>query len=249
MNAIILAAGYGTRFGNKDDTCKSFLFLKKKLLINRALDQFLDQRIRSIHIVHNAKWAKSFRQWKGGLINSEPGKNQIPYIRLHNDGSKSLSTARGALGSLYFALTRMRERRDFFLLCVDTVCTYSVSEFIRWCAGGGRIVLALRRVRDGFDSSRYGSLEVDPDGTVHEFKEKLDTGSDHVWIGPAYIPASAIDLFFEFYAKEGGDNLGDFFAWYNKREKIATWLPYRGEALDIGNQDDLIIAEKSMPIE
>jgi NDP-sugar pyrophosphorylase family protein len=246
MNAIILAAGFGTRFGHKDGVCKPLLSINKKQLLNRAIDGFLDGRISGIHIVHNGKWAKLFRQWKSGLQNSDPGHNTLPYIKLHNDQAQSPEDANGALGSLYFVLQRMKERRDFFLMCADTVCTYPVSDFVKWSMGSGGPILALKRVRNGTDTSRYGSVDVDPDGTVYQFKEKADSPASVIWIGPAYFPASLIDVFFEFYEKNKGDNLGDFFSWLAPVERINTWLPYKGEAFDVGDKDSFRQAELAL---
>ena len=226
--------------------CKPLLAINKKQLLNRAIEGFMDKRVTGIHIVHNAKWAKLFRQWKAGLQNSDPGQNTLPYIKLHNDQAPSPEKANGALGSLYFVLQRLKERRDFFLMCADTVCTYPVSDFVKWSMGSGSAIIALKRVRDGVDASRYGSVEVDPDGTVYQFKEKADESAPSVWMGPAYFPASLIDVFFEFYEKNKGDNLGDFFSWLAPIEPIHTWLPYKGEAFDVGNQDDFRKAEMAL---
>ena len=131
-------------------------------------------------------------------------------------------------------------------MCADTVCTYPVLDFVRWSMGGASTILALKKAKEGMDTSRYGTIEVDPDGSVHEFNEKSTETGANVWMGPAYLPASAIDLFFKFYEEHKGDNLGNFFSWLLGYEKIHTWLSYKGEAFDVGNAEDFRLVEMAL---
>lgn len=258
MNAILLAAGFGTRLGDLGKkTSKAFLPVGKQPAIDRVLGSLAGSTIKNVHVVHNARWAFAFHRWKKSLVYQpspgEPIVGCMPYVKLHSNEIFSEDEKLGAVGDLDAVLTELGEPRDFLLLLIDNVFTFSVVDFLkaiesmRMEVKPGTIWLTLRRV-SADKAEDLGTVEFfNPEegrpqlGQVLSFNEKKTSGDGVLaWLGPAFFPASAIPLIHEYCAerrreKKDVDRLGDLMAWLIEKETpVGGWVSTKGEAFEIG---------------
>jgi NDP-sugar pyrophosphorylase family protein len=226
MQAILLAAGFGTRMGQP--TPKAFLSVGQYLALDLAVGSLSIPQITNILIVHNSKWAGRFREW----IRKSPSK----YIKLLSDGARINEKRRGAVGSLEVALEKIGDR-DFILTEVDTLFSYDLQDFL--IEAGLSITLALYSFREYDNLSLYGKVDVDERGRILNFYEKSDVVTDCCWLGPAWFPSGTKPLVNEYCErkrKEGRipDNLGSLVVFLRGEGlQIRGWHPRRGRAYDI----------------
>lgn len=245
MNGIILAAGFGTRLGELGKRhSKAFLPVGRKSAIDWVVDSINVPTVDAIHVVHNARWAASFRRWRESIREeSVPDRPcRYPYFRVHNDGVTSSEYRLGAVGDLEWLLRRLGAARAFVLAPVDTISSFDISLLLdeAFSRGGSNAVVLTTRTVDGVDSQQLGKVDVDPEGVLVNFYEKPAVQIDTAWLGPAYFPEAAVPLIHQycFEARTAGtvpDRLGDLVRWLIGKVPIRCWRgDDAGVCFDIG---------------
>jgi glucose-1-phosphate thymidylyltransferase len=249
VNAIILAAGFGTRLSHLGYP-KAFARLGKSTAINRAVDAVNVAGVKAVHVAISGRWAGEFYRWREGVLASaEPGRpGTIPYLRLHNDGALTAEERLGAVGSLEFVLGRLGNARAFLLLPVDTVLAKRVDAFLARSMGEASDCpwVEVRSV-SGADAAELGKVECSEDGRV--LRVRKDSPSSLAWLGPAWFPPSVVPLVSEYCAgcRAGGtlpDDLGAFIEWLAARRPVMV-APASGDerCFEIGTPRGLEVAQ------
>lgn len=227
MNAIVLAAGFGTRLGEVGrKQAKSFLPMGKGPALDRIVGALNVLEITSVHIAHNALWSRSFRNWLPTVADHSEGGHtgRLPYIRLHNNGVFSVDQRRGAVGDLEFVLQRLGEPREFILFCGDNVPAQTIKPFLRRTREIDPAAAWLEVRTSVPHDSDLGQLVVDPEGEIVGLRRGGDSRSG-VWLGPAYFPAECVPLVSRYCAevRSAGklpDELGGFVDWLARNYRV-----------------------------
>lgn len=212
MNALILAAGYGTRL------YPLTLFQSKPLLPvgDRPLIDHLIGRLarvaglREILVVTNARFAPQFIGWQAGLSCRLP-------VRLLDDGTRSNDERLGAIGDIHFVL---RHRPDvqgpLLVVAGDNLFDWPLDAFARQAARrGSAATVGVWRVREASLLRRYGTVRLGAGGRVTQFKEKSPQPcSALASTGIYYFPPAVLALL-RAYVGGGGraDMPGHFLEW------------------------------------
>lgn len=180
VNALILAAGYGTRLGRdiEADESGKFSHLKgvpKPLLpiggvplISRWMNQLAKcEVVGDVYVVTNTLNHSMFEAWAA----------EYPNVKLCREGSTSNSDRSGAVACVWLAVDHFKCQDDLLVIGGDTLFfedfdldTVVTSFQSAHRPGDGSMLLSYKT--DDVGASKCGILEVDEDSKVTAFLEK-----------------------------------------------------------------------------
>ncbi len=236
MDAILLAAGYGTRlYPLTKDTPKALLPLGPKDVV---LDGIMEELVkvpdlRRVVMVTNHRFAEPFQGWvakrRGSRIQTE----------VIDDGTSTNETRLGAIRDLMLGLERLRPAQDVLVLGTDNLFSWSLVDLVRAATSRGpAATMAVREVPTLEEASRMGVVKVDANQRILECLEKpKQPPSRLISLCVYYFPA-AMHRRFEEFVRGGGnpDAPGFFMEWLVKTEPVYSY-PTSGEWLDIGSPE------------
>lgn len=240
-DGIVLAAGFGSRLGGRP---KAFLPLGGTTALERAVAALSAFGVRRVLVIHNARWAASFDRWR-----RERPSNGLRLETL-NDGAVDEDSRRGAAGDLSMALGSSSD--DCVVLPVDTVFTWSMDLFRdRLARFASDPAVAVRPTTRGHEE--LGRVDLDEEWRVRNFYG-MPRPDGHmpwapwVWLGPAWLPATAHPAVAEYCAEEAlagrlPDSLGGLVAWLARRSAVRGVAMPEGEAYDVGTPCGLAAAQ------
>ncbi len=166
MEAVILAAGYGTRLGELGKRMpKALLPVGGKPVIAYLLESLAACGIERGVLVTNARFADSFARYFEG------GKPPVS-LRLVNDGSTEPENRLGAVRDLALALEHVKEGQSVFVSASDNIFTDPFDRLIERYRQVRCPVIALIPEEDPEVLKRSGVAHIAPDGRLISFVEK-----------------------------------------------------------------------------
>ncbi len=237
MNAIILAAGFGTRlYPLTQFKPKALLEIGDKTILDHLVEKLeASPVIQKIVLVTNGRFAVDFMEWakKRTALTRKP-------IRIVENNVYEPEKRLGAVQDLRLGMQVERNRTaGYVVLCGDNYFDYPLTHFIGlYCTGhrNGAFV-GLYDVKDKSVATQYGVVEVDHTGRIKDFQEKPENPkSTQVSVGVYYIPNKFQRYVTEYLEIEklNPDKIGDFFAWLAKKE-ILHGVDFDGAWFDIGS--------------
>jgi D-glycero-alpha-D-manno-heptose 1-phosphate guanylyltransferase len=166
ITAAILAGGLGTRLRVAvADRPKVLADVRGRPFLAYLLDNLAAQGVREVLLCTG---------YLGEQIRAAFGEAWGPLRLWYSREETPLGTA----GALRLALPLVKSE-TLLVLNGDSFCPVSLKEVWRWHrARGARVSLVLTRVRD---TGRFGRVQVQPNGLIHEFSEK-DPSASPGWI-------------------------------------------------------------------
>ena len=233
MDALILAAGYGTRLGElTKNTPKPLLDVGGRPMLEHILDRVLDGgRVRRLLVVSNARFATQFQRWADGY-------RRCPVL-IVNDGTETNETRLGANGDIRRAIREGGVTDDLMVVGGDNLFTFDLPGFMAFGAEK-RAATVLYDVGTKELASLYGVVRLDETDRITWFVEKpkdppstLASTCIYYW-GREHLPL------FDRYLAEGNDKdkTGSFLAWAHRHIPIYGWRG-EGEWWDIGDRGEL----------
>lgn len=233
MDALILAAGYGTRLGElTKDTPKPLLDVGGRPMLEHILDRVLDGgRVRRVVVVSNSRFSKNFERWAAGF-------RRAPVVVV-DDGTETNETRLGANGDIRFAIRQAEIGDDLLVLGGDNLFTFDLARFVAF-GEERRAANVLYDVGSRELAKLYGVCALDDRSRITSFVEKpkdppssLASTCIYYW-GREHLPL------FDRYLSEGNDpdRTGSFLAWAHRHIPIFGWRG-EGEWWDIGDRGEL----------
>ena len=177
MNAILLAAGFGTRLQPITNTIpKCLVPIKGKPLIELWLQKLISAHIGSILI--NTHYLS---QQVESFINNSPFKNQSIVVF----EPKLLGTAGTLLKNLHFF-----EGEDGMLIHADNYCLADFAKFINAHENRPPGCLMTMMIFNSCNPTACGIVELDERGVVVGFHEKVSNPPGNLANGAVYILSS-----------------------------------------------------------
>lgn len=236
MNAIILAAGFGTRlYPLTKFTPKALLKIGDKTILDNLIEKLeASPLIKEVILVSNGRFALDFMEWakKRKPINRKP-------IRIIENNVYEPEKRLGAVQDLNLGIqSEWHDVDGSIVLCGDNYFDFPLTHFINlYCAGHrDHAFLGLYDVKDPAAASQYGVVEVDEHNQIIDFQEKPSAPqSTRVSMGVYYLPSKFKLRLFEYLELEklNPDKIGDFFAWLSKKETLHG-IDFDGAWFDIG---------------
>jgi NDP-sugar pyrophosphorylase family protein len=186
--------------------------------LNKVLSALTDFGVSSIHLLHNAKFSRDFKEWRDNTV----GINS--YLRLHNNHIKKPKESRGVVGDLGFVLEKLGFPKDTFVVCADNIFPESDYEGL---AGNSSAIVSRGNSRFGNPTkieSASGVLRGVDNGNV--------TG---VYCGPAFLHSSDWKRVKEYLHKDGErESLGKMFGFIASMTQVRV-IKSQGYFYDVGS--------------
>ena len=229
MNAIILAAGWGSRLGGISNSIpKALLPLGRRRVLDIILRELDRPEIHTVNISHASRWSSAFRSWKENCMVRK-------YVKLHANGVLDIKNRIGSVGDLGLVIRRTSSRTPIFVCCGDNIFRF------KDLSGEGSAI-TIRRfdgLSDSLKKSGFGRVSV-RDGLVDKVTKVV---GDHVFAGPFYLDEQAQEFLLEYCenSRKAGvlpDDLGDFISCLAMKQQVRVVLD-EDKFLDIGTEAGL----------
>jgi len=234
VNAILLAAGYGTRlYPLTRDRPKPLLPVGGRPILEYLVERLESApEIEAMFLVTNARFVGHFQSWAAGRRFCKP-------MRILNDGTTSNETRLGAIADVQFAC-------DFagiggqaaYVLGTDNLPRFDLLEIIDLSQRKKASAVFGCPASDLSELRRSGVASVDEEGRIVAFEEKPKHPRGNLRIPPfyAYTPA-AMEAIGE-YLDGGGnpDAPGHFLQWLVTRQPVYALVRKEG-TWDIGTPE------------
>lgn len=233
IEALVLAAGYGTRLQPlTEDTPKPLLKVAGKLMVEHIISKIEGLNVGRIYLVTNGKFYQNFSDWLHNFDAKTP-------IEIINDGTNSNEDRLGALGDVQLVIKSKNIIEDIVVIAGDNLFEVSLLEIANIFHKRKNNVIVLHDVKDKELAKHYGVVEVE-ENIVVDFEEKpVSPKSTLVSTGIYFFPKRTLS-FIEKYISQGNnpDRAGDFIKWLHKREKVYAYITDK-KWYDIGSIEQL----------
>ena len=233
IEALVLAAGYGTRLRPlTEDTPKPLLRVAGKLMVEHIIGKIEELGASKIYIITNNKFYQNFSEWLSNFDAKTP-------IEIINNGTNSNEDRLGAMGDVYFAIKSKNISNNIIIVAGDNLFEASLREIAGIFNKKRNNVIVLHDVKDKELAKHYGVVGV-KDNVVVDFEEKpVSPKSTLVSTGIYFFPKRTLD-FIEKYISQGNnpDKAGDFIKWLHKRETVYAYITDKNW-YDIGSFEQL----------
>ena len=242
MDALILAAGYGTRLGElTKDTPKPLLDVAGKPMIEHIAERLIATgNVDRVIVVTNARFAGHFEEWK----KSWPEQN--PPLLIVNDGTLTNETRLGANGDIQYVIETVPVRNDLLVAGGDNLFTFDLAPFIEFAAER-RAATVLQDVGRLDLAKLYGVVTLDDDERITDFVEKpVAPASTLISTCLYYYDRAHLGLFKRYLtAGHDKDRTGSFLQWLHHEVPVYGWRS-KGEWWDIGDKGELAQVRKRL---
>lgn len=217
MNALILAAGYGTRLKpHTDHTAKPLLPVAGRPLIEHCIDWIAASgEVARVLVVTNQRYWEGFQHWSRGFASPLP-------LTLINDGSTTNENRLGAIRDIELVIEREAADDDLLAMAGDNIFTFALADFVRFFQAKRSPVVAAHALDDVEKLRRTGVVQLDAHDRVIDFEEKPASPKSNLGVPPLYIyPRRSLGRFRQYLANPvNPDAPGHFIAWLHKQDDV-----------------------------
>jgi len=230
VNAILLAAGYGTRlYPLTRDRAKPLLPVGGRPIIDHLIDRLgAAPEISRLILVTNDRFASDFERWAAS------GSFPAPMLIL-NDGSTCNEDRRGAVADIQFALEEIGGKHEpAYVLATDNLPRFELRDIIELSRNrDASAVFACPE--DPERLRRSGVAQLGAYGRIVAFEEKPERQTGRHRIPPFYAYTAPDVASVGRYLAEGGnpDAPGHYLAWLVGHREVYA-LPRPEGTYDIG---------------
>ncbi len=257
MDALILAAGFGTRLGEYSQGLpKQLVPIHGKPVIEylvRKLDQ--STLIQKIYLLTNQKFYEDFQKW---IQNLKP--QLIKPITLINNGRQTNEERNGSVGDILFGSNKIQNAETEGLLVIqgdELVPELDIDSFLNEYFKTENMYIIGHRKSKAEIAGRFGAIEINPDTRrilsvdekPAEPKTDLANGGHYVFSPEALKKTHEYRLFKLKNHKEITpnkpfylDNTGKLFDWMAKEGLPMFVYEYSGIWFDVGKPEVLAAA-------
>ncbi len=245
MKAVILAAGFATRFYKEvPKTFVDFAFVNKAMLIvdgKPILEHIVNnmersQTISDVAIVCNARSYEQIRNWSDNVYH-----NYKLELNIINNGVKNKENRLGSVGDLHLGVRILDKPKEVFVIGGDTLFEEEFADMLHHYNNLLRTIVVCRKSTREDIRGQYGCVEVNDYGGIFSFEEKPDEPKSNIAATCCYIfGKDAIDLLKAYVddPKEKKDNAGSFLERIIKQTHVFAHITF-GEWFDVGSEQKL----------
>jgi len=255
MEAIILAAGYGTRLTGDahkaDRKTKNIILTKPKPLLpikgKPIIEHIISQinklnEVDEIAIITNNVYYNQFEDW---LKNYKHKKS----IKIINDFTSSNEARLGAIKDMQLVIKKEKIDDDCLVIAGDNLTNINLREFVDFSKQKNSTIIAARDVGNKLSiKGRYGMIKVDKDDKIVYFEEKPENPTSSLASTAIYLfKRKDLNLIGEYLdTTNHHDAPGYFIAWLYKKTNVYAFIFDTNKSLwfDIGRLNQYQKAEE-----
>ena len=168
LNAILLAAGYGTRVRALfPDTPKALIEIGGRPVLSHLLDKPGARRRR--HCCHHRYHDRHYAALQS-YLSSRPSR--LP-TRLLSDSTCAAEQRLGALGDLQFALDRIGCQEDLLVAATDKLLAFELGDALQFARlRAAPVNVCVQAPNRAHLAGRHGCVVLDRTGRIVDFEEK-----------------------------------------------------------------------------
>jgi len=223
MKALILAAGYAVRlYPLTRKYPKPLLPVGKKPIINYIIDKLNRlEEIDEIIVVTNSKFISAFKRWKSRLKTAKK-------LSIIDDLTGDESDRRGAIGDMYFAISKKKISSDLLVIGGDNLFDEGLADFVGFAREKKYSpVIGIYDIKDRKKTSKYGVVKLDRQGRITDFREKPShSRSTLVAMCLYYFPKGKLKLVGNYLKikKNKKDATGFYINWLRKQVTVYGFI-------------------------
>ena len=242
MNAVLLAAGYGTRIRSLfPDTPKALIEVGGRPLIDHLLANLARSgAVDSALLVTNDRYHGALRRHLDAAAPPLP-------TRVISDGTASEKERLGALGDLQLALRRLGHGGDVLVAATDKLLAFELAEPLRFARERAAPVTLCVRMPDRRRlAGRHGCVVLDADGRVVDFQEKPERPKSDIASLAVYVLTPAAQDLLDGYLDGSGDRdaPGHFLSWLAVATTVYGYVT-EGSVYDVGTPESHAEAQRA----
>jgi len=215
MNALILAAGFGTRMGRLSlKTAKPLLDVAGKPVVQHLFEKIVSTgKIDSITVISNQYYYDQFRTW----LDASGFEAE-----LLNDGATDNENRRGAIADLKYSLETIGGKSPLMVMAGDNLYQFDFSDMIDYHIEKNADVVAARQETDPQKLMKTGVASLDASGRIVDFQEKPAEPESQYAVPCLYIfTPRTLSLVDEYLSSgENPDAPGHFVSWLHSRVPV-----------------------------
>ena len=242
MNAILLAAGYGTRIRSLfPDTPKALIEVGGRALIDHLLANLARSgAVESALVVTNDRYHDALQRHLAAATPPLP-------TRVISDGTASEDERLGALGDLQLALRRLDRGGDVLVAATDKLLAFELAGPLRFARERAAPVTLCVRMPDRRRlAGRHGCVLLDAAGRIVDFEEKPERPKSNIASLAVYVLTPAAQDLLGDYLRDGGnrDAPGHFLSWLTRATTVYGYVT-DGHAYDVGTPESYAEAQRA----
>ena len=242
MNAVLLAAGYGTRvralFPN---TPKALIEIGGRPVLSHLLDNLARSgAVAAVTIVTNDRYHGALQSY----LESQPPS--LP-TRLLSDGTHAAEQRLGALGDLQLALDRFGCRKDLLVAATDKLLAFELAGALQFARQRAAPVnVCVKAPSRAHLAGRHGCVVLDRAGRIVDFEEKPRHPKSRLASLAIYVLPVAVQPLVGEYLQQGGDRdaPGHFLGWLTRRTAVYAYVA-AGASYDVGTPAAYAAAQRA----
>ena len=242
MNAVLLAAGYGTRMRALfPDTPKALIEVGGRPILAHLLDNLARSAlVEAVTIVTNERFYPALQSY----LQAQP-----PPLATHllSDGTGSAEQRYGAVRDLQFALDRLRRPGEVLVAATDKLLAFELAAPLRFARPRAAAVnVCVQAPSRGHLAGRHGCVLLDAAGRIVDFEEKPRRPKSRLASLALYVLPPAAQAQVGEYLQAGGDPdaPGHFLGWLAQRTAVYGYVA-AGAGYDVGSPDGYAAAQRA----
>ena len=242
MNAVLLAAGYGTRLRALfPDTPKALIEVAGRPVLAHLLDNLTRSGlVDGITIVTNDRYHAALQSY----LDSHPPRLSTCLL---TDGTGTEEERLGALGDLQLALDHLGRNEDLLVTATDKLLAFELAAPLQWARQRAAPVNVCVQLPSRADlAGRHGCVLLDADARVVDFEEKPRNPKSRLASLAIYVLPAAVQPLVGTYLQRGGDAdaPGYFLEWLVQRVAVYGYVA-PGPGYDVGTPAAYAAAQRA----
>jgi len=237
MQALILAAGFGTRlYPLTKEIPKALIKIKEKPIIEYIIENLEKiKEIETIYILSNNKFYINFLEWLDDFKNKTAKK-----IKILNNGA--YNEEKGAIEDLKYTLNIIK-KDDLFLIASDNLFDFNLQELINLSKEKNSSAVVLKTLEDKELIKRYNNILLDQENRIIFFEEKPKETRSNIFSTAIYFLKKQSIEKIKKHNFGKLNNFGEILGFLHKESGVYGYI-HDGFWIDVGSLEELEKAQK-----